>query len=120
MELAVTIAVMGILASIALPQFLKYSQTARRADAQVALNLQVQNLERCRVKRASYIGCSISADESPDEHYRLRLTNVTRSSYNLIANAQGAQAKDTECSFLAIDSEGVRAASSNVERCWSN
>ena len=131
MELMIALAIMGILASIAVPQYSKYMVNSRRMDAQVSLRVAAQQLERCRTETFSYTGCvSIATPSgtdpatSNDGHYTLSAPTLTASTYVLkaVPVASGAQAGDSDCASMTLRQDGLEGASSSsgdaASDCW--
>ncbi|MFT4726925.1 MAG: type IV pilus assembly protein PilE [Granulosicoccus sp.] len=120
-ELMIVIAIIGILASVAVPQYYQYVEKARRSDAQNALLYEVQSLERCKAQLATYINCTIGTT-SPESYYALSLSGVTATGYTLTATGVGSQsiANDTVCGVMSITSQGIRTPSPSTTDCWPN
>ena len=132
-EVGVTLAVAGILSSIALPSVEGQVQRVRRTDALVAA-LQVQmSQERHRGNAGSYGSLSEIgvAPRSAAGHYALQIANAGADGYELVATAVGTQARDAACRVLKLSSSGLNvahasgsdAAASNPaelnRKCWS-
>jgi len=118
-EIMIVIAIIGILSSIAIPQYNSFIQKTRRADAQVALMMEVQSLERCRAANFTYVGCNVTSAESPEAYYDISVT-TNATGYTLTADGKGKQADDGECSQLTITSQGIRNPSPTTTGCWPN
>lgn len=118
-EVLIVVAILGILSAIAFPQYYSYVEKARRADAQVALMIEVQTLERCRATSSTYVGCNVSDEESPESHYQISVTTNT-SSFTLTATGQNSQAQDADCRVMSITSQGIRNPSPSTSACWPN
>lgn len=118
-ELMIVIAIIGILSSIAVPQYYAYVEKTRRADAQVALLLEMQTLERCKASRATYVGCAVTSTTSPESYYQISVVTSTRG-YTLTATGQNQQADDTECRVMSITAQGIRTPSPSTSACWPN
>ena len=116
LELMITVAIIGIIASIAYPSYLSQMQNSRRSDGQAALmNLAAQQ-ERFFYDNRTYAG-SIGAgaaqlnvsNQSPEGYYNLSITSgagcVTPNCFIGVAAATGVQAADLN---LLIDSRGNR------------
>lgn len=118
-ELLIVVSIMGILASIAVPQYFSYIQQSRRADAQVALMVEMQNMERCRTTTFSYQGCEVGQAESPEAYYDISVATTTRG-FTLRASGKGRQASDTNCALMTLNSQGIRTPSPETSDCWRN
>jgi type IV pilus assembly protein PilE len=132
-ELLVAMAIVAVLACIAYPSFEGPIQRARRADALIALTTLHAAQERWRSAHRRYA----SLEElglpalSPDRHYALRVAQAGEDGFELHAVAQGAQARDEACRFLAlaasagalVQSSGPNERRANPgaanRRCWN-
>lgn len=112
-ELAITLVMLAILASLALPGWQAQVHRTRRSDAIVALAQLQQAQERWRSQRPTYAagldkdGLDLPA-LSPAGHYDLS-TSVTPDTahqhYRVTAMARGPQADDRSCRWLVMDVE---------------
>jgi type IV pilus assembly protein PilE len=132
-ESLVTLAVAGVLSSIAYPSVEAQLQRARRADALVAL-LQAQLAEeRHRANNTAYATLAELGlrDTSPAGHYRLQATTNASAGYDIVATAIAAQARDARCRVLRLSladgnlvqtsgSDATTANGADANRaCWS-
>jgi type IV pilus assembly protein PilE len=123
-ELMVTVAIVAILASIAVPSFLGQIRKSRRAEAITALQDVQLKLERWRVDHASYAdpgGTTSYPQLPPDGHYKFTLTAsaATPNAYTITATPQAGQAKDS-CGTLAISNAAgvISKTASGSGNCW--
>ncbi|NND91537.1 MAG: type IV pilin protein [Granulosicoccus sp.] len=116
-EVLIVVAIVGILAGLAYPQYGSYLQKSRRADGHLSLLEEVQTMERCKATRYSYANCSLSKTTSPESYYTLSLVNAA-SSFTITATGQGKQADDTDCKVMTINQLGVRTPDPDTTRCW--
>lgn len=131
-EMMVVTALVGILASIAVPSFQGPLYKARRSDGIAAL-LQLQmSQEQWRSGNTRY--ASLSDLRAPAasglRYYTLAVAEATASGYSLVATATGAQAGDRSCRVLrvtvangqATHASGTDERHANTEadnrRCW--
>jgi len=145
-ELMVTVAIIGILASIAYPTYQESVMKSRRADVKgVMLNL-ANAMERHFTENSSYCdaadaggtvvaNCGEAAEDTgtasvyviPPEtatFYGVTIFAVTRNSYTLgaVPEATGAQAND-DCGTLTLDQTGAKgvinaASGFTADICW--
>lgn len=119
-ELIIVIAIVGLLASIALPSYSSYVSKERRVDAHNALQINGNRLTRCLTFSGTYDSNCKLLETSKEGHYNL-VANVTSKSWTLFAvpNPDGQQANDTECKYLSLSSVGVKGSSSTDKyNCW--
>ncbi|WP_380707477.1 type IV pilin protein [Salinispirillum marinum] len=120
-ELMIVVAVMGILVVIAVPNYQRYTQDARRADAQAVMLNYVARLERNLSINSSYlVGGVAPALPANPEGYTLSFpaaTPVTATTFVLSAApvAGGPQATD-RCGTMTISNTGARTA--DEANCW--
>lgn len=130
-ELMVTVAIVGILASIALPSYTSYINQANRSDAKAVLLENAQFLERNYTENNKYhqnsagVAIALPATVSPKSGtalYNIAVSNFTASTYTLTATpvSEGRMASD-ECGALAINQLGQKSvtdASLDADTCW--
>lgn len=117
-ELAVAVAVMGILAAVAYPNYTAYVKRSRRADAMALLTSVVQAQERYRANKVAYTSDLTDLNlstQSITRYYTVEIAGVgatpsLTSGYLATASvvSSGPQARDSDCVSLAIKLEGAR------------
>ncbi|MCP5351906.1 MAG: type IV pilin protein [Chromatiales bacterium] len=123
-EILIAVAVVGVLATVALPTYQSYMLTVRRSDAHTALNMFAMAMERQYVRDNRYNVSSTVADVYQDTSdrgfYSLDFGTVTAVTYILHATPIGAQASDSGCGTITINHLGERTASGTLgdEACW--
>lgn len=124
-ELMITVAIVALLATIALPSYEGYIQRTRRVDAKTELSALAQRLERCFSQFGTYLagtGCSVGAGPfvTPDGgHYSIAIGNRSATTYTLTATPQAAQAKDVKCGNFVLNHLGQRSVSGTLGNvCW--
>ncbi|MFI4918516.1 MAG: type IV pilin protein [Legionellales bacterium] len=126
-ELIIVLAIMGILAAIAYPQYSSYILKTRRSDAMAILTQDQIILERCYSLNFSYnTACSALPafpQASAQGFYSIAISNLSASTYTLTATPVGSQIADTTCASMTVDQVNVKTAansSGTVQTvCWS-
>jgi type IV pilus assembly protein PilE len=137
-EMLVTIAIIAILASIAYPSYTSSIRKGRRTDAKTVLLQASQWMERFYTVNNRYDqtinGDAVDAStqfgasgllnapiEGEPKYYDILISNVTRTSYKLIATPINGQDYD-ECKILTITNTGVKGveggATQTADKCW--
>jgi type IV pilus assembly protein PilE len=129
-ESLLSVALMAILMSIALPNFEQHWQISRRQDAQNSLlqlhlkQLQWRGLHAQYTNSLSDLGWTSNASSAG--HYSLHLQNANSQSYELHAMALGMQTRDVPCTkmslFVSANAQLLRTSqqsfSSDPGQCW--
>jgi len=122
-ESLVTVAIAGVLSSIAYTSVEAQVQRARRADALVAL-LQTQLAEeRHRANNAGYATLAELGlrDISPAGHYRMQAAANASGGYDIVATALAAQARDARCRVLRLSlTDGALVQASGSDATTAN
>lgn len=127
-ELMIVIAIVGILAAIAIPNYTEYVRKSRRSDAKSSILEVTQRLERFYTEKARYttsftdIGYPAAVLDSSQGYYRLSISagaSGIASSYTVTATAQGAQLADTACGNFSYGSDNTKSATGTLgAACW--
>lgn len=116
-ELIIAIAIVGILASIALPSYQEHVRNTRRTDARDALSNAAQIMERQYTSTNAYTGGTIVKDvafSSPSGYYSVTATELTTGTYTLVSTANAPQDKDVACKTMSINHTGTKTPAA----CW--
>ncbi len=138
-ELMITLAIIGILASIAYPAYTGYMGRARRIEGQLALVDAMQRQERYFSQRNSYLAFGFDAGAPDDASFKWYSGSTpAHSAYELRGHACPGRAitdcvelvatpgtdrvdrrfRDPDCETLTLDSIGRQGASGPAARCW--
>ncbi|HEY4127442.1 MAG TPA: type IV pilin protein [Gammaproteobacteria bacterium] len=141
MELMVVVAIIGIIAAVAYPTFIKSAYKGRRADAKSSLVQATQALERCYTTYGTYKNTSCpeynaltggtgSPVITPKAYYTVTGT-ITGTTYTVTATANttttsttnAAQANDTGCTVMNVDNtgrqtSGTATSTTDSGSCW--
>jgi len=128
-EVMITVAIIGIIATAAWPSYERYQQKGRRADGISTLLQNSANLEKCFINYGAYNNSNCTITDNLRGYYTISKDNFS-DSYILTATPVGAQAGDIECATLTINELGKKGFSTtanpddgevegNLKRCWS-
>lgn len=123
-ECLFTLAIMGILASIAYPSYLSHLTKVHRTDAQLSLFNLASLLETYYFEHHTYQDANVirlnGTDQSYQKYYTLRIEALSPKTYTLIAVPNGAQAlHDKACQALTLDERGQKGvATGQASDCW--
>ncbi|WP_417659709.1 type IV pilin protein [Pseudidiomarina sp.] len=113
-ELMIVVAIIGIIAAIAYPNFTNYVKQGRRADAMGELMKLQMAQEEYRLRNASYATIADLGFTSSSEFYTFSVTNIGAETYTLTATATGAQTSDTDCATMSINQNDQKTPAT----CW--
>lgn len=126
-ELAIAVAVVALLASVAYPSYNAYVARSRRADAKQAMLDLAQRLERYYTERGTYAGATLGGtdgiypDVSAGGYYKLAIGTQTADAFTISATPQGAQTGDA-CAAFGYNQLGEQSVSSaatlSAAKCW--
>jgi type IV pilus assembly protein PilE len=121
LELVIVLAVIGVLLTLAIPSYQRYTQRAHRAEA-IRMMLAIADCqERVRASTGFYDTSSCGEGLNSDSH-ELRIEppdNVASLEFTIIAQLR--QGSDDDCGNLSLDQAGSRGISDNqatVNKCW--
>ena len=134
-EMLITLAVIGILGTLAYPSYQDHVMRARRSEAFSALSAVAQAQDRWRAKHTQYASSltdlGVQSTSSPGRYYQIELqsdASTRHTHYMAIARAVGAQSADSRCAVLRMGQHGrqpLRSASNqrgadSTQECWPN
>lgn len=122
-ELMITIAIVGILAAIAYPNYTSFVAQSNRTEGQRELLRMANLMEQYFLDNRTYTNDMKQLGATTDPHitengkYSIDATGVSASGYTLSATAKGQQATaDSACKVLTVDQTGKKTATSTD--CW--
>jgi type IV pilus assembly protein PilE len=120
-EMMITVAIIGILSSVAYPSYIDFVVQSNRAEGLRELvriaNLQEQHYVDNRSYTETMTDLGLNADPfvTENEHYSIDAT-VVNDTFSLVATAKGTQAsKDSACGTITITETGKKTP---VSICW--
>lgn len=133
-ELLIAIAVLGVIAAIAIPNYMESVHASKRVEAGNALTQFSQAMQRLYTINNSFQGAAaggnntgapaattFSHTQSPsngDASYTLTISAATETTFTLSAVPTGGQSGD-KCGTLTLSSAGARGdALGGSDACW--
>ena len=119
-ELLITVAIIGILASVAYPSYTDYVMRSNRSEAQRELMRYANLQEQVFVDTRSYaidmkgLGKSTVTVRTDSKNYLIKVINPTATTFTLRAIAKNNQVNDSGCVKLNIDHLGTKTP----KACW--
>jgi prepilin-type N-terminal cleavage/methylation domain-containing protein len=116
-ELMIVVAIIGILASVALPQYMDYVSRTRAAGAAAELAAVRSAIALCRQELGTVSGCSAGTNGIPTPAVTANITNVESIVDGVIRVTTGATS-GTGTQLTIIDTPSVQADSAGM--AWVN
>ncbi|QNK00491.1 type IV pilin protein [Dyella telluris] len=122
-ELAITMVILAILASLALPSYRQYILRGHRADATRALQDVASREESYFFSNSGYTASLTTLGTNSSvagQYFTVTLASSSSSVYTATATAQGSQAKDALCTSFSIDQVGRKTVTGtgSPTDCW--
>ncbi|WP_347709849.1 type IV pilin protein [Halomonas gemina] len=119
-ELMIAVAIIGILASIAIPSYQGYVERSRLSDGQAGLMQAAGEMERCYTEEYSYKSSCLKTKSSPEGVYPKIELPASGATYTL--KASGGTRVPENCEVLWVKSSGAKGSgeslSSDPGNCW--
>lgn len=129
-ELMITVAILALLMTIAIPSYSAFVRRSNRTDATRTMMQDAQSLQRCYSQNFTYTpagGCPTPAGTttSPDGLYSITIAIPSSTSYTITATPRAAQLKDTPCVSFTLLSSGQQSAmdsgaTDTTATCWGS
>ena len=113
-ELLIVIAIVGILASIAYPNFQSYTLKSRRDDAKIVLIKAQLKQSSLRILKPYYAKDKNELGLIDNSYYHFSVISANESTYLLKAESTGTQRGDHNCLILTINESNTKTP----ENCW--
>ena len=115
-ELIITISIIAILLSLAIPSYRQYSLRSHRSEGLDALVSTAMEMERRRLINRQYV--EIPPKITRSGYYEISVQIIdTGDNYNLLATPLTGQ-KDDRCGWLGLNSQSLQTAEGDASRCW--
>jgi type IV pilus assembly protein PilE len=105
-ELMIVVVIIGIIAAIAFPSYLRYVERTQFNDGRSGLVIAAQALERCYITGMSYAGCAFPG-QSPERFYTIALSAPAGQTFTLQATGRAGRVAAGDCSSITLNHAGV-------------
>jgi type IV pilus assembly protein PilE len=130
-ELMIVVIIVGILAAIAYPSYIKYVTKSNRSAAESFLLTVANKQEQYMLDARNYVNdpgalstLNLTTPSEVSSHYTISVSadnSTTPPSYTITATPTGSQlTRDTDCANLTLNQAGAKGISgtSSVTNCW--
>ena len=124
LEMVTVIAIIGILASFAVPTYNNHIQSSRRTDAITSLLLVQTNQTMWRANNVTYAAnltsdLGWSSTDSLDSFYTLSLSNISATTYTVTATPKNGTTQENDtCGSFLLAQDGPDISTSDKKSCW--
>lgn len=125
MELMIVVLIMGILASVAYPNYREFAARAKRNEAKTALLMAATNQEKFYLQNQQFstdlvpLGFNASPFTTETGSYVITVAAPNpASNFTVTATFQFGGGEALKCSVLTIDGRGVKTSSPDAD-CWT-
>ncbi len=118
-ELMIVVAIIGILAAIAIPQYGNYVSRSRAAGAASELNSTKKGIALCYQEIGTFTGCSAGTNGVPTPQQTKNITAVTSVTNGVITVTTGAtDTASPPVNLTIVDTPTYTAGNANM--LWTN
>lgn len=119
-ELMITLVIVAILASVAIPSYQNQVRASRRSEAREALAAIQAAQERWRSNNVSYATLAALGlpATSTGGNYALSIAAPTATGYTATATAQAKQSSDSACAAITLVVAGNALTYGPLNSCW--
>ncbi len=125
-EVMIVVAIIGILAAIAYPSYMRYVERSHISEGKTALLQAAQDMERRYTQNNIY--SAFTAGQFNNDYYTVTVALGTpATSYTITATAITAKKVGTKCNTMAIDHVGRQGSGAGIsatpmtdpDGCWN-
>lgn len=123
MELLLVVVIIGILATIAYPNYREFAARAKRTEARAALLKIATNQERFYLQNNTFtsdltvLGFNTDPYTTDSESYLVRITSADASNFTAEADYIPGDNEASKCNIFRIDARGQKSSEPDGD-CW--
>ena len=125
MELLIVLVIVGIMGSLAYPQYLEFSARAKRSEARAALLNLVIDQERYYLNANTFtndltvLGYSAASNwPTRSGAYRVNVTSADATNFSATATYTGTDSEKDKCLTFTITADGSETSAPDTD-CWT-
>ena len=123
-ELMIVIVIIGIMASVAYPQYREFAARAKRVEAKAALLQIAQNQERFYLSNNSYtndmtnLGFTASTNFiTKSESYTISITAANSNDFTAVATYRFDDSEKSKCETFTMRADNIQSSAPDTD-CW--
>lgn len=123
MELLLVVVIIGILATVAYPNYREFAARAKRTEARAALLKIATNQERFYLQNNTFtsdltvLGFNADPYTTDSDTYLVRITSANPSNFTAVADYIPVDNEASKCNIFSIDGRGQKTSSPDTD-CW--
>lgn len=125
-ELMIVVVIIGILATIAYPNYQEFTARAKRNEARAALLQLATNQERFYLNNNTFtqdltaLGFSATPTvDTPTGYYTIQVTAADATNFTATATYLQGGSEASKCASFTIDGRGLKTSDPPGNNCWT-
>lgn len=124
MELMIVVVIVGILATVAYPNYREFAARAKRTEAKALLLEIAANQERFYLNANQFGDNTALGYDDPEitgsGSYSVRITANDASDFTAVATYLKGGSEQARCTDFTIDGRGNKTSNGSIGNCWTD